>query len=345
MSPRSPTALESAKERSAASSRQGRKIVGFQKAHITDRSRGRDTLYAFTLIETLVVIVVIAIVAALIVAAATSARESARRAQCTNNLRQISLGIHEYDSVNGVFPPAYGGGGNGISFLVAILPYVDQQPLYNMIDMKSGPFMTVMCSTIGTYLCPSDGLVRSNPLAGTNYAGCQGVGVQTYGYNGVFAIDRTIGYNAITDGASQTVAVSEWVRGSHTGAMRHNTRSVFLTPESYTSRDQLDLFASMCLGLDPLMAPLSPMTVGAPWTHGDFGHSLYNHTIGPNRRTCLNGSAHQIGAWTAKSFHPGSVNSLFADGHVRRISWTVNVQVWRALGSRNGGEVVASGSF
>lgn len=315
------------------------------KASTPGRIRHRRIQRAFTLIETLVVIAVIAVVAALIVAAVISTRESARRAQCANNLRQISLGIHEYDSVNGVLPPAYGGGGNGISFLVAILPYVDHQPLYNKIDMKSGPSMTVMCTTIETYLCPSDGLVRRNPLAGTNYAGCQGVGVQTYGYNGVFAIDRTIGYNAITDGASQTVAVSEWIRGSDTGAMRHNIRSVFLTPEPYTSRNQLDLFASVCLGLDTPTAPLSPMTVGAPWTHGDFGHSLYNHTIGPYHLTCLNGSAHQTGAWTAKSFHSGSVNSLFADGHVCRIAWTIDVHVWRALGSRNGGEVVASGSY
>lgn len=340
-----PYALDSATEDSAAFSERRNKITGSRTAPFPVRRRGRGAQYAFTLIETLVVITIIAIVAALIVAAVVFTRESARRAQCANNLRQISLGIHEYDSVNGVLPPAYGGGGNGISFLVAILPYVDQQPLYNTIDMKSGPSMTVMCTTIGTYLCPSDGLIRRKPLAGTNYAGCQGVGVQTYGYNGVFAIDRTIGYNAITDGASQTVAVCEWIRGSNSGFTRRNMRSVFLTPESYTSPNQLELFASVCQGLDPLTAPLSPMTVGVPWTHGDFGHSLYNHTIGPNHRTCLNGSAHQIGAWTAKSFHSGSVNSLFADGHVRRILWTIDVQVWRALGSRNGGEVVASGSY
>lgn len=321
------------------------KMAGSERSPAMGGRKYTRNQHAFTLIETLVVIAVIAIVAALVVAAVTSTRESARRAQCANNLRQISLGIHEYDSVNGVLPPAYGGGGNGISFLVAILPYVDQQPLYNMIDMKSGPPVTVMRATIGAYLCPSDGLVRRNPLGGTNYAGCQGVGVQTYGYNGVFAIDRTISYSAITDGASQTVAVSEWIRGSDTGKSRHNMRSVFLTPESYLSRDQLDLFASVCLELDPLTAPLSPLTIGAPWTHGDFGHSLYNHTVSPDHSTCLNGSAHQTGAWTAKSFHSGSVNALFADGHVYRIAWTIDVRVWRALGSRNGGEVVASGSY
>jgi prepilin-type processing-associated H-X9-DG protein/prepilin-type N-terminal cleavage/methylation domain-containing protein len=300
---------------------------------------------AFTMIELLVTIAVIAVLLGLLLAAVVSGREAARRSQCASNLRQIGLGINQYTSVHGCLPLAYGGGGNGISFLVAILPYVDQSPLYNTIDMRTSPNMTVREVSLAIYLCPSDGLVRTNPVGGTDYAGNQGSGVQVNGYNGAFSIQNAIRPNDFTDGTSQTAAVSEWLRGHNTGAVRDSQRSVFLTPVAYTAADQLDLFAGSCLSLNLRDAPLSPLTVGSPWIHGDFGHSLYDHVIAPGGTTCLNGSQHQLGAWTAKSNHRGGANTLFADGHVHFIGTTIAMSVWRSLGSRNGGEIVSGTAF
>lgn len=300
---------------------------------------------AFTLIEVTVVIGIIALLATLLVAAALSSREAARRSQCGMNLKQIGLGISQYSSTHGVLPLAYGGGGNGISFLVAILPYVEQSALYNLIDMRRPPPGTVLEASLAIYLCPSDGLVRTNPLGGTNYAGNEGTGVQAHGYNGTFALRRSISYADFADGTSSTVAVSEWLRGNNTGAVRDSERSVFLTTMSYPSGNQLDLFSATCSALDTASAPLSPVTIGSPWTHGDLGHSLYNHVMTPNRNTCLNGSAHQTGAWTAKSRHAQGVNTLFADGHTTWIRTTIEPSVWRAMGSRNGGELIQSGAF
>ncbi len=307
-------------------------------------TRGKSRT-AFTLIEVLVVISIIALLMLLAAAAAISSRGAARQTRCANNLKQIGLGISTYSTTYECLPMAYGGGGNGISFLVAILPYIDQIPLYNLIDMRLPPPQTVLLASLSSYLCPSDGLVRTNPLGGTNYAGNQGSGVQAHGYNGAFSLGKVVRYDEFSDGTSHTAAVSEWLRGYNTGAVRDPLRSVFLTAEAHQSPSELGLFATLCSTLDTSTAPLSPLTVGAPWTHGDFGHSLYNHVMPPGNHTCLNGSAHQTGAWTAKSNHGEGVYVLMADGHVAWVKETITTSVWRALGSRNGGELVRDSEF
>src|SRR5690349_13275531 len=99
---------------------------------------------AFTLIELLVVIAIIAVLIALLLPAVQSAREAARRAQCTNNLKQIGLALHNYHDINGSFPMGCGSGMHdmpntyiakqGWSALAAILPMMEQTPLYNAIN-------------------------------------------------------------------------------------------------------------------------------------------------------------------------------------------------------------------
>jgi prepilin-type N-terminal cleavage/methylation domain-containing protein/prepilin-type processing-associated H-X9-DG protein len=304
-----------------------------------------DARRAFTLIEVLVVIVIVAVLVGLTLAAVQASREAARQSQCANNLKQIGLAIQEYASVHNILPLGYGGGGNGISFLVAILPYAGQSPLYNSVNMLTSQSQTVMRATISIYLCPSDGARRTNPLGATNYAGNQGSGVQDFGYNGAFSRDKSVGYQNFPDGTSQTAEAGEWLTGRNTGAVRDPVRSVFMTPVPYPSKGQLALFCRSCTSLDIVSAPLSPMVVGVPWTHGDFGHSLYTHVMPIDQHTCLNGSMHQEGAWTAKSNHGDSVNVLFADAHVRRVNKSIALSVWRALGSRDGAELIAAGSY
>src|SRR5271168_2243852 len=90
----------------------------------------RHRRFAFTLIELLVVIAIIAVLIALLLPAVQAAREAARRAQCTNNLKQIGLGMHNYNTSVGTFP--YGmKAANWGTWLVAVLPYVEQQALFN----------------------------------------------------------------------------------------------------------------------------------------------------------------------------------------------------------------------
>ena len=130
-------------------------------------------LRGFTLIELLVVIGIVAVLIALLLPAVQAAREAARRAQCTNNLKQISLAMHLYHDVQGVLPPAKKGCCWG-TWLVFVLPYLEQQSLYNAWngfgtnapDMPAGFDLdlryfgaanrTVTSTWISYYLCPSD---------------------------------------------------------------------------------------------------------------------------------------------------------------------------------------------
>ena len=233
----------------------------------------------FTLVELLVVLFIVGLLLALVIPAVVGSRESARRLQCLGNLNQIGIGIHNYSSTYGCFP--LGNSTTG-GFLVAILPYIDQRPLF---DAFQGPGQgTVMAVNVGTYICPSDSSRIREPLGTTNYAGNQGTGVQKYGYNGAFALYQPVGPGDFTDGTSCTAAVCEWLVGPVTGLMRDARRSVFMTSKPLTAPGELDLFAAACRILDPITARLSPATVGRNWARGDFGSSLYNHveTIGSN---------------------------------------------------------------
>jgi len=145
---------------------------------------------AFTLIELLVVIAIIAVLIALLLPAVQAAREAARRAQCTNNLKQLGLAIHNYHSTNNCLPPLWGNfanpgygqpldGGVGpwpLNWAVAILAYMEQQNLYNAANYFGGPYggafdpvnlNTVSSAKISTLVCPSESVKTGPWIAST----------------------------------------------------------------------------------------------------------------------------------------------------------------------------------
>src|SRR5437762_7032383 len=131
---------------------------------------------AFTLVELLVVIAIIGVLVALLLPAVQAAREAARRSQCTNNLRQMAIGLHNYHDVNQSFPINYRPVTNGpYSWMQAILPYIEQANLYNQITIcgiQSLPNNTLVAHTvIKTYRCPSDGLLQNGMLIGASDGG------------------------------------------------------------------------------------------------------------------------------------------------------------------------------
>jgi len=155
---------------------------------------------AFTLVELLVVIAIIGILIALLLPAVQAAREAARRSQCTNHLKQIGLGLANYEGSFKVYPPGrLGCDGSGActqnyqrvgtSGLVMLLPYVEQQTLYDRFDFTNGPWSAVnttwlttnaeaIAKIVPTYVCPSDTSKpytdsppsASTPAATGNYA-------------------------------------------------------------------------------------------------------------------------------------------------------------------------------
>jgi prepilin-type processing-associated H-X9-DG protein len=192
--------------------------------------------------------------------------------------------------------------------------------------------MEASCSA---FLCPSD-LMRQGDW--TNYAGNGGVGVQTYGYNGIFA-PEPVGYQGVTDGTSHTSAFAEVVLGETDGTDRR--RVVFGTSTLLIRPEELDRFSQLCRGMTMETGRVVGVPRGHGWATPRFSSTLYNHTNPIGANSCMNRGHIKEGAWSAGSVHPGGANVAFADGHVRFLSDGTSLDVWRALGSRNGREPVS----
>jgi prepilin-type N-terminal cleavage/methylation domain-containing protein/prepilin-type processing-associated H-X9-DG protein len=204
----------------------------------------------FTLIELLVVIAIIAVLIALLLPAVQSAREAARRAQCTNNMKQLGLGIHNYHTSNGTFPMSgpyaaaysntYSIGWGSWSAGAMMLGYLDQIPLYNAANFSwaVGPGQafptnsTVSTALLSVFVCPSDGISPVRPSSGSlscwqwtgmtnNYMGSLGT-TTAYGglastTTGVFTQGGLVyGVQNISDGSSNTIAFGESLVGDGT---------------------------------------------------------------------------------------------------------------------------------
>src|SRR5262249_20048797 len=186
----------------------------------------------FTLIELLVVIAIIGVLIALLLPAVQSAREAARRIECTNNLKQIGIALHNYHDVLGSLPwgvgheamPGSPDGGQFWSALALALPFMEQLPLHNAINFDLTAWVsfpendTVKSTRIGLFLCPADPDRLTNPQGHTNYAANFGTIPITFypGSNGVFGPvpeTRIVRLGDITDGTSNTVAFGEFIKG------------------------------------------------------------------------------------------------------------------------------------
>ena len=305
----------------------------------------------FTLIELLVVIAIIAILVALLLPAVQQAREAARRSQCKNNLKQLSLGLHNYHDNYLCFPFGQEDGAKSFSAISQMLPYFDQLPLYNLINFNL-PYNdpsndTARNREIPMLRCPSDG---PNPLSAsggaTNYMVNKGNGViwqdatgPNTGFtpqNGVMFFQSAVRFGDITDGSSNTAAISERLLADGNNSVISPLRDVFFSPLAPTTADQA---VTMCNAVDTSnLANQFPLFMGAPWMHGQH---TYLHVNVPNTRSC--------GFFTVlranmppSSLHAGGVHLTLCDGSVRFVSQSIDLGVWRALGSRADNETPAT---
>ncbi|GIW78762.1 MAG: prepilin-type N-terminal cleavage/methylation domain-containing protein [Gemmatales bacterium] len=317
--------------------------------------------HAFTLVELLVVIAIIGVLIGLLLPAVQKVREASNRLSCQNNLKQLELALHNYHDAIGNFPMAseipsmY-----GPSPLVYILPYIEQQNVYNMYDFQghSGASIgrTPTNDKAGAVrpkilLCPSETQRgEMTQLGWTNYHCNYGTWVYARGWDGVFGPNFWAGgkpspgiirIDDITDGTSNTASLAEVVNGPYVSSA---PKSQLADCYEFGSLPTTNLASARnaLLARDWQSASIpwggSWRYRGYPWREGSIWRNGYNHLLPPNA-TCwrVNNDWWQL-VTPATSYHPGGVNVAFADGSVRFVSQTVDPNVWTAAGSRNGGE-------
>jgi prepilin-type N-terminal cleavage/methylation domain-containing protein/prepilin-type processing-associated H-X9-DG protein len=279
---------------------------------------------AFTLIELLVVIAIIAVLIALLLPAVQAAREAARRIQCTNNLKQIGLALHNYLSAVGVFPPGrfnshIAGHGNCWGTYSQLLPQLEQSALFNSFNFNLPPDTDTLAvsnstgfeSFLTALICPSDSAPQLITVSGVqfathNYNLNTGSGYPVVQFpvapltgspNGPFFENSRIGPESLIDGLSNTTAVTETVRSTATSTYANDPQGVFLvTGNNSTTGPPLNSdadYASLCLSL-PSTTTQFQATRGVRWHYGAPGHSLYNHLRPPNDKQpdCRGGLPH-----------------------------------------------------
>ena len=328
----------------------------------------RHARSAFTLIELLVVIAIIAVLIALLLPAVQSAREAARRAQCVNNLKQIGLAMANYESSLSCLPMSMGLDSPGFGYpepasysgLSMLLPFMEQTVVfsslnYSIVRLDPGN-NTAMATAVSSFLCPSDPQQQMLPVgqAGENYRPNSGNNIDyVWGWSDPWGFNTSLPpFNGpcypgsktrmaeITDGTSNTAGWSEMGLGDMSNAIATEKTDQFWT-QTYPSLPNDAI--SQCQSF--LVSNLSYQglsTSGVPWIEGSTS-AMYNNVNVPDKRSCIFPPGRIMN--TANSYHPGGVNVAFCDGSVRFIKDSVALATWRALGSRNGGEVISSDSY
>ncbi|MEX1039111.1 MAG: DUF1559 domain-containing protein [Pirellulaceae bacterium] len=294
---------------------------------------------AFTLVELLVVIAIIGVLVALLLPAVQQAREAARRMQCSNNLKQLGLALHNYHDTHGSFPPG-AISENFLSWAVFILPQMEQGARHDLFNFNAGSYTDANkqehgLNRIDGYLCPSsDALLSLDPgrpddftLHYNGVAGPKGINPVTLddyklaepsssrggmATQGVMYINSKTGFRSVIDGTSNTFAIGEssWVKkNKFRNWIRGGTYKDTASASAYETDPMLDACRNVAFAIN---SDYTGGTSPAGWNDVCYG-----------------------------SQHPGGTMFLQCDGSVRFVAETIDFDVYLALASRNGEEVVS----
>lgn len=325
--------------------------------------------FGFTLVELLVVIAIIGILIGLLLPAVQAAREAARRSECTNNLKQLGLALHSYHDVNKTFPHGTRGPVGAPNWRVSVLPFMEQRPLYEKLDINSqaavGGFVSE--DETGNAAYGGYGTGRNAVLAGLVVPGwncpsnpsSKTANAQTPSYQNK-SKGQTHDYVGIA-GAADDPAGRPNVCGAANAYGSIWCENGLLYPNGWTAmRDVLD-GTSNTLIVGEQSGRVGTMDIRADYRGGWSGFSYttrpsqltgngwgagtttLRYPINSDTTICGNGSGCDT-PWDANtvlnSFHPGGTNGLFADGSVRFLKETMALGTLTSLGARDDGLVV-----
>jgi hypothetical protein len=289
---------------------------------------------AFSIFDLLIIIAILGILIGLLLPAIHKVRAAANRVKSHNNLKQFGLACHVYHDANGVLPP--GTDKNGFSVCARLLPYIEQNALYQSIafDKPTSNKANAAARVMKVMLCisPDDPLPAEG--GATNYLYNAGSKPALADNDGVFYLDSKIRFADITDGTSNTLMIGETLRGDGKKKAESVARQHVLLKEADLKgiKDEAgveDFKDGKNVAADR----------GASWIEGAFLQGTFTGTrLANDERPDVNcGGA---GGLSGLRGVGAIVNIAICDGSVRSVKTSVKADVWKAISGRNDGKEV-----